>query len=143
MLEWNNAILMVNIHRAVFFRLLRIFSAFYRDHIILGNYFFHSNRIKLEFFNCFIVDSVIYNISPSIFPCDGRIKCKISAIMEESIIIRIIIFPCPILSCQFTVCFIPIRNIVTFIVMKHPFQFVSGKSCSDLNRIKVWIFRNI
>lgn len=38
--------------------------------------------------------------------------------MEKSIVIRLFVFPCPILCRQLTVCLIPFGNIVSLIVMQ-------------------------
>ena len=72
------------------------------------------------------------------------VKRQIAAVMKESIIVAVYIFPSPILCRQFTVIRIFPGYIIALIIsICHMFQTFFRQRRSHLYRIKNWIFRYI
>ena len=78
----------------------------------------------------------------SVFPVFLSGKVKIPAVMEKAQIIRLQVFPCPVLGSQFAVWSVEGRDILSLIVIQHVRESLIRQSCPDLYRSEHFRFQD-
>ena len=105
--------------------------SFGSDDIVLRNQLFDMRFVNTEFLANTIFQIGANDIAECIF---------LAAIVAETVVIGIEIFPCPVLCSQFTIAFIQRGNVFSLVVMKSGIQSAFCQSRTDLNAFDIFVF---
>lgn len=114
--------------------------SFGSDDIVLRNQLFDMRFVNTEFLANTIFQIGANDIAECIFFILLVREVEVAAIVAETVVIGIEIFPCLVLCSQFTIAFIQRGNVFSLVVMKSGIQSAFCQSRTDLNAFDIFVF---